>query len=99
MGGSEKTAEAEKETAEVLRKIDAHAAIPAAAKRRSDSPVDPRPTIVDWRVRPTFGSAAVSLAATRAATIRGFVWGALSVAVLGGIAWFVSEKATPRRTT
>jgi tetratricopeptide (TPR) repeat protein len=35
-------------------------------------------------------------AATRAATIRGFLWGFASIAVLGGIAWFVTEKATPR---
>ena len=35
-------------------------------------------------------------ALTRAASIRGFVWGALSVAVLGGIGWFVTQHATPK---
>jgi tetratricopeptide (TPR) repeat protein len=35
----------------------------------------------------------------RAAAIRGFIWGAASVAVLGGIAWFVTEKATPKTDT
>src|SRR3954453_2514079 len=35
----------------------------------------------------------------RAAPIRGFIWGAASVAVLGGIAWFVTEKATPKTET
>jgi tetratricopeptide (TPR) repeat protein len=38
-------------------------------------------------------------ALTRAAAIRGFIWGAASVAVLGGIAWFVTEKATPKTET
>ena len=28
--------------------------------------------------------------------MRGFLWGFASIAVLGGIAWFVTEKATPR---
>src|SRR3954454_3580810 len=35
----------------------------------------------------------------RAAAISGFIWGAASVAVLGGIAWFVTEKATPKTDT
>src|SRR3954454_7570526 len=35
----------------------------------------------------------------RAAAIRGFIWGAASVAVLSGIAWFVTEKATPKTET
>src|SRR5258706_6505344 len=35
-------------------------------------------------------------ALTRAASIRGFIWGAASVAVLGGIAWFVTQHATPK---
>jgi tetratricopeptide (TPR) repeat protein len=42
-------------------------------------------------------AADVNIAAlTRAASIRGFIWGAASVAVLGGIGWFVTEKATPK---
>jgi tetratricopeptide (TPR) repeat protein len=98
MGGSEEEQRRlEKETADVLRKIDAHAAGPAAVKRRPDSPV--RPGAEESRTGESdlrSASATDIAAATRAASIRGFVWGALSVAVLGGIAWFVSEKATPR---
>jgi len=41
-------------------------------------------------------AAGVTQAALRAAAIRGFIWGAASVAVLGGIGWFVTEKATPK---
>ncbi len=45
-------------------------------------------------------AADVNIAAlTRAASIRGFIWGAASVAVLGGIGWFVTEKATPKTET
>jgi tetratricopeptide (TPR) repeat protein len=50
--------------------------------------------------KPTHGKTApadINIAAlTRAASIRGFVWGALSVAVLGGIGWFVTQHATPK---
>src|ERR1700741_3461354 len=57
----------ERETAEVLRKLDAH-----APKRRSDSPV-----------RPASAAPEINVAAlTRAASIRGLVWGAASVALL-----------------
>jgi tetratricopeptide (TPR) repeat protein len=88
MGGSEEEQRRlERETADVLRKLDVH----PSAKRRSDSPV--RPAAEDGR---TGESDLRFAAATRAAAVRGFVWGALSVAVLGGIAWFVTEKATPR---
>ncbi|MEA2238941.1 MAG: cytochrome c-type biosis protein CcmH [Thermoanaerobaculia bacterium] len=95
MGGSEEEQRRlERETADVLRKIDAH----ASAKRRSDSPV--RPAADESRTGESdlrSSAATVDIAAaTRAASIRGFVWGALSVAILGGIAWFVTEKATPR---
>lgn len=86
-GGSEdERRRLERETADVLRKIDARkAAPPAAAASRTAK-----------------GSALVAAtdddvaALTRAATIRGFVWGAASVAILGGIGWFVAEKATPK---
>jgi len=48
----------------------------------------------------TPAAADINIAAlTRAASIRGFIWGAASVAVLGGIAWFVTEKATPKTET
>jgi tetratricopeptide (TPR) repeat protein len=95
MGGSEEEQRRlERETAGVLRKLDAH----PSDKRRSDSPV--RPAAGDSRTGESdlrSSTVAVDLAAaTRAASIRGFVWGALSVAILGGIAWFVTEKATPR---
>jgi Tfp pilus assembly protein PilF len=98
MGGSEEEKRRlERETADVLRKIDQRGASPDSAKRRSDSPVRPaaqdsRTGESDLRSAPVVDIAA----ATRAATIRGFVWGAASVAILGGIAWFVTEKATPR---
>jgi len=72
----------ERETAEVLRKLDAH----VPAKRRSDSPV-----------RQASAAPEVNLAAhARSASIRGFLWGVGSVAILGGIAWFVTQQATPK---
>jgi tetratricopeptide (TPR) repeat protein len=88
MGGSEEEQRRlEQETAGVLRKLDAH----PSDKRRSDSPV--RPASEESRT----GESDLRLAAaTRTASIRGFIWGAASVAILGGIAWFVTEKATPR---
>jgi tetratricopeptide (TPR) repeat protein len=95
MGGSEEEQHRlEQETASVLRKLDAH----PSDERRSDSLV--RPAAEESRTgesKSRTGESDLRLsAATRAASIRGFVWGALSVAVLGGIAWFVTEKATPR---
>ncbi|MEA2164558.1 MAG: cytochrome c-type biosis protein CcmH [Thermoanaerobaculia bacterium] len=96
-GSEEEQRRLEKETAEVLRKIDSHSAAAPSAKRRPDSPV--RPAVEGSRTGesdPRTSSVADIAAATRAATIRGFIWGALSVAILGGIAWFVSEKAAPR---
>jgi tetratricopeptide (TPR) repeat protein len=75
----------ERETADVLRKLDQH----KPAKRRSDSPV--RPSVGDQT------SPIVNVAAhARAASIRGFLWGVASVAVIGGIAWFVTKNATPK---
>lgn len=85
MGGSEEEKRRlERETADVLRKIDQRgSAKPKAAKADA--------------VPETRGVTAVDVAAaTRAATMRGFLWGFASIAVLGGIAWFVTEKATPR---
>jgi cytochrome c-type biogenesis protein CcmH len=71
----------ERETADVLRRIDQRgAAVPA--KRGS---------------KPAPAAADVNLAAlTRAASIRGFLWGAASVAVLAGIGWFVTQHTTPK---
>ncbi len=97
MGGSqEEQRRLERETADVLRKLDVHADKLTTTKRRSDSPV--RPSAEDSRTGESDLrlSAAEIAAATRAATIRGFLWGLASIAVLGGIAWFVTEKATPR---
>jgi tetratricopeptide (TPR) repeat protein len=84
-GGSvEEQRRLERETADVLRALDKRG--PVVLK-----PAAPRPQAAD---------SAVNIAAlTRAASIRGFIWGAASVAVLGGIGWFVIEKATPKTET
>jgi len=97
MGGSEEEKRRlERETADVLRKLDVHPDKLTPTKRRSDSPV--RPSAEDSRTGESDLRAPVVdiAAATRAATMRGFLWGFASIAVLGGIAWFVTEKATPR---
>jgi tetratricopeptide (TPR) repeat protein len=84
-GGSvEQQRRLERETADVLRALDQRKAAPS--KPAAPATVAP--------------AANVNIAAlTRAASIRGFVWGAASVAVLGGIGWFVTEKATPKTET
>jgi tetratricopeptide (TPR) repeat protein len=80
-GGSvEEQKRLERETADVLRALDKRAPAPKSAK-----PAAPAAT-------PDVNIAAL----TRAAAVRGFIWGAASVAVLGGIAWFVTEKAMPK---
>ncbi|MEA2415071.1 MAG: cytochrome c-type biosis protein CcmH [Thermoanaerobaculia bacterium] len=83
-GGSvEEQRRLERETADVLRALDKRKAAPSKTA-----------------AAPTPAAADVNIAAlTRAASIRGFIWGAASVAVLGGIAWFVTEKATPKTET
>jgi tetratricopeptide (TPR) repeat protein len=83
-GGSvEEQRRLERETADVLRALDKRGAAPKSAKPATSAP-----------------TADVNVAAiTRAASIRGFIWGAASVAVLGGIGWFVTEKATPKTET
>jgi len=82
-GGSvEEQRRLERETADVLRQLDAN----VKSKRRSDSPV-----------RPASAEPEINVAAhARAASIRGFLWGVGSVAILGGIAWFVTQQATPK---
>jgi len=77
----------ERETADVLRKLDKHKpAKSAGGKRGAGTPVD--------AAQP---SPVVNVAAhARAASIRGFIWGVASVAVIGGIAWFVTKNATPK---
>src|SRR3977135_2973126 len=83
-GGSvEEQRRLERETADVLRALDKRGAAPKSAKQETSAP-----------------TADVNIAAlTRAASVRGFIWGAASVAVLGGIGWFVTEKATPKTET
>jgi len=83
-GGSvEEQRRLERETADVLRALDKRGAAPKSAKPATSAP-----------------TADINIAAlTRAASIRGFIWGAASVAVLGGIGWFVTEKATPKTET
>ena len=83
-GSGEERQRLELETAEVLRKLDKRrlaSGAPAASSARQVSASD---------------SAGAPLGNPRAASIRGFVWGVATVAVLGGIAWFVTQKATPR---
>lgn len=75
----------EHETAEVLRALD---------KRRPDSPV--RRSSEEGRTGESDLRQSDLRALTRAASIRGFVWGAASVAILGGIGWFVTQHATPK---
>jgi tetratricopeptide (TPR) repeat protein len=83
-GGSvEEQRRLERETADVLRALD----------QRKAAPLKPSAAAAPI-------AADVNIAAlTRAASIRGFIWGAASVAVLGGIGWFVTEKATPKTET
>ena len=95
-GGSvEEQRRLEHETADVLRALDERpgsAGVPPAVlgKIVLDGGRDARaPSAADANIA----------ALTRAASIRGFIWGATSVAVLGGIAWFVTEKATPKTET
>jgi cytochrome c-type biogenesis protein CcmH len=83
MGGSaEEQRRLERETADVLRVLDKR----TSDKRTSDKRT-PDSRRSDLR---TVASHA------RAASIRGFVWGVASVAVLGGIGWFVTQHATPK---
>lgn len=81
-GSDDERRRLERETADVLRKIDARKAAPAASAAKSKAAV----AMTEHDVA----------AMTRAATVRGFVWGALSVAILGGIGVFVWQKATPK---
>jgi tetratricopeptide (TPR) repeat protein len=82
-GSSEEQHRLERETADVLRALDKHTAAP------SKPAASAAPAAADVNIA----------ALTRAASIRGFIWGAASVAVLGGIGWFVTEKATPKTET
>jgi cytochrome c-type biogenesis protein CcmH len=82
-GSADEQRRLERETAEVLRKLDAHAPPKRKSDKRTTDVAQPAPEI--------------NIAAqTRAASIRGFLWGVGSIAILGGIAWFVTQQATPK---
>jgi len=87
-GSADERSRLERETADVLRALD---------KRPGSAGVPPA---VEHDLAKSSGRDARAprdvAALSRAAAIRGFIWGAASVAVLGGIAWFVTEKATPK---
>jgi len=90
-GGSvEEQRRLERETADVLRALD--------KKKRPGTAGVPPAVEHDFAKSSGRDARAPSdiAALTRAASIRGFIWGAASVAVLGGIGWFVTEKATPK---
>lgn len=92
-GSADEQRRLERETADVLRALDKRAPDKRTKdKRRPDSPVGPsrdEAPVEDLDPRAIAAHA-------RAASIRGFVWGVASVAVLGGIAWFVTQHATPK---
>jgi len=90
-GGSvEEQKRLERETADVLRALDKR----GKDKRRPDSPV--RPSAETGRTGESDLRSSDLRSAVRSATIRGFIWGAASVAVIGGISWFVTQHATPK---
>ena len=106
-GSAEEQRRLERETADVLRALDKRGSDKSTPdkrtdKRRSDSLVRPSSEIgrtgeSDLRESDLRVPADVNIAAlTRAASIRGFIWGAASVAILGGIGWFVTQHATPK---
>src|SRR5437868_3994419 len=93
-GSAEEQRRLERETADVLRALDQR-------KRPGSAGVPPavEQDIAKYSGRDARAPSAadVNIAAlTRAASIRGFIWGAASVAILGGIAWFVTQQTTPR---
>ena len=97
-GGSvEEQRRLERETADVLRELDkrpGNAGVPPAVEH-DPAKSSGRDTRVPRDARVPGNTPDLA----RAAAIRGFIWGAASVAVLGGIAWFVTEKATPKTET
>ena len=91
-GSGDEQRRLERETAGVLRALDKRAPDKRGKDKRGvDSPVQPSGD----DARAEFDLRAVA-AHARASSIRGFVWGVASVAVLGGIAWFVTQQATPK---
>ncbi len=85
-GSADEQRRLERETADVLRKIDQKAPKGGGARTAPSKSAEPAPAIADVNIA----------ALTRAASIRGFIWGAASVAVIGGIGWFVTQHATPK---
>ncbi|MGH9809843.1 MAG: hypothetical protein ACRD9W_21770, partial [Terriglobia bacterium] len=80
-GSADEQRRLERETAEVLRRIDQRGGAPVKQAAKASSPTAPE----------------INMAAhARAASIRGFIWGVASIAVIGGIAWFVTQHATPK---
>jgi cytochrome c-type biogenesis protein CcmH len=71
----------ERETADVLRRIDQRGG-PSATPAKGGAPVP--------------AAAEIVAVPTRGATLRGFVYGVLTMTVLGGIGWFVTEHTTPK---
>jgi len=90
-GPAGERARLERQAAEVLKAIDAHTAVP-----RSKVPRVPRGTAAEEpRNRGPEELRPVPVSSTRA-TLKGFAWGAASIAILGGIAWFVTQSAKPK---
>lgn len=88
-GPAEERARLERETAEVLKAIDAATGKPRGKRDKKGGPVAVAPA------EPVAVAAAAPVSAARA-TIKGFAWGAASIAVIAGIAWFVTQSAKPK---
>lgn len=92
-GSADEQRRLERETADVLRALDKR----APDKRTKDKRKPGSPVVPSRDEAPVEELDPRAIAAhARAASIRGFVWGVASVAVLGGIAWFVTQQATPK---
>jgi len=90
-GDASERARLERQAAEVLKAIDAR-----SVPRSSKVPRVPRGTAAEEpKNRGPEELAPRPVSSTRA-TIKGFAWGAASIAVLGGIAWFVTQSAKPK---
>src|ERR1051325_3350097 len=82
-GPAEERARLERQTAEGLKGIDGY----KAPKRKNPSPSE------EPRNR---GTEELHPVSSSRATLKGFAWGAASIAVIGGIAWFVTQSAKPK---
>jgi len=79
-GASDERERLESETADVLRKLDHQTPAPAASGAGQPAP-RPAPAPSSLSMNPAF---------------KGFLWGALSIAVLAGLGYFVMRQAKPR---